>query len=234
MKKLLICLIAIFTIHSLSAPLTVQASNSSDYISRISFFGDSTTHGMIRYIAENNGRLGKPIVKLSRDQILTPPDGTFFLRNLPTAKIRYRGQVYFLKEAFGKAAPDILIVTVGVNGLLAWEEDMFKDSYRRLLEVISSATPNTQIVLQSVFPIAKERSDKLANFTVEKIDRLNGWIEGLAKEYRLPYLNTASALKDKDGWLLSTCHNGDGMHLNTEGFNRVLAYIIAHPIQKGS
>ncbi len=234
MKKRLLCFIAFISAFFLLFSIPINADADSDYLKSISFFGDSTTHGLIRYIVENDGRLGKPVASLSRDQILTPPDGTFYLRNLPMAKIRYRGKVLWLSEAFSKASPEILIVTVGVNGLTSWSEDSFKECYSRLIDEISSATPNTQIVLQSVYPIAKDRSQKLESFTADQIDRLNEWIKELANECNLPYLDTASVLKDDDGWLIPSYHNGDGMHLNTEGFNRVLGYIMEHPIQKGS
>lgn len=105
--------------------------------------------------------------------------------------------------------------------------------YRRLIDLIHEATPQTQIVLQSVYPTAQKRAANLESFTVDKVDRLNGWIQTLAKEQSLPYLNTASVLKGDDGWLIPTYHNGDGMHLNTAGFNAVLNYIITHPIEKG-
>lgn len=234
MKKYLSYIFAILSVCALLLPPPAYAKGDEEYIKQLSFFGDSTTYGMIRYIVENDGRFGQPAAKLSRNQILVPPDGTFYLRNLPTTQIQYQKQVLSLTEAFRKAAPNILIVTVGVNGLPSWTEDSFRESYRRLIDLIASATPDTQIVLQSVYPIAKERSAKLKNFSMEKIDRMNGWISAIADETGLPYLNTASALKGADGWLNPAYHNGDGMHLNTQGFNKVLAYIMDHPIQKGA
>lgn len=163
-----------------------------------------------------------------------PPDGTFYLRNLPTAKIRYRGEDLPLAEAFSQASPEIVIVTVGVNGLPSWTQESFLAHYGRLIDVIANSAPNTQIVLQSVYPTAKERASNLSAFTVDKIDRLNGWVRELAKQRSLPYLDTASVLKGEDGWLIPSYHNGDGMHLNTAGFNEVLSYIISHPIEKGA
>lgn len=191
----------------------------------ISFFGDSTTHGMIRYIVENDGRLGTPYTHLRRDQILTSPDGTFYLRNLPTTRISYKGQTLSLAEAIGSSAPKILIVTVGVNGLLHWEREAFAELYNRLLDLFEKASPDSKIVLQSVYPTAKNRAAHLAAFTVDKVDRLNSWIMAIADERGLLYINTADALKDDDGWLRSDYQNGDGLHLNTAGFNCVLASI---------
>lgn len=231
MKISFVCVI--LTLSLLITPLAMPISAANEPLSDVSFFGDSTTHGLIRYVVENDGRHGTPIAKLKREQILTPPSGTFYLRNLPTAEIRYGGEDLPLARALQKASPSVLIVTVGINGLPAWTEETVLSYYRKLLELIRSATPDTKIVLQSVYPTAKERSPKLKAFTVDKIDRLNEWIKSLAAELSLPYLNTASVLKGADGWLVPDYHNGDGMHLNTQGFNRVLEYIIQHPVWKG-
>lgn len=192
------------------------------HLEEVSFFGDSTTYGLIRYIAENDGHLGKPIAKLSRDQILTPPDGTFYLRNLPTTKIRYQGKSLPFTEAMQQASPQTLVVTVGINGLPHWTRENFQEQYDRLLSKISTASPSTRIVLQSVYPVAESRAEHLAAFTVEKVDRLNEWIREVAAQHNLLYIDTASKLKGADGWLRPELQNGDGLHLNTAGFNIVL------------
>lgn len=233
MKKRLLSILIILPLLVMIFPISTNASSNSTYLEKISFFGDSTTYGLIHYIVNNDGRHGTPVAKLSRNQILVPPDGTFYLRNIPTAKIRYQGKDLPLTEAFRMASPEILIVTVGINGLPTWTEESLLTHYRRLIDLIRNSSPNTQIVLQSVYPTAKEREQKLASFTIDKVDQLNRWIEKLAKEQSLPYLNTASVLKGDDGWLIPSYHNGDGMHLNTAGFNAVLNYIMNHPIQKG-
>ena len=233
MKFKILSVILLLPILIMSIPCTGVFASNSSYLNNISFFGDSTTYGLIRYIVNNDGRLGTPVATLTRNQILVPPDGTFYLRNIPTAKIRFQGKDYSLTNGFQKAAPKILIVTVGVNGLPTWTEESFLLHYRRLINLIQEATPQTQIVLQSVYPTAQKRAANLESFTVDKFDRLNGWIQILAKEQSLPYLNTASVLKGDDGWLIPSYHNGDGMHLNTAGFNAVLNYIITHPIERG-
>ena len=234
MKKRLLSMLLVLSICNLIFPLPIKADSGSLYIQKLSFFGDSTTYGLIHYIVNNNGEHGVPIVQLKRDQVLVSPDGTFYLRNIPTAQIRYRGKDYALAEGIRLASPKILIVTVGVNGLPAWTEESLLNYYNRLIDLIRTQSPNTQIVLQSIFPVARQRDKKLALFTIDKVDQLNRWIENLAKQRSLPYLNTASVLKGEDGWLIPSYHNGDGMHLNTAGFNAVLKYIMDHPIQKGS
>ena len=233
MKKSIFSFMIIIAVLISVFPVSVFAESNSSYLQKISFFGDSTTHGLIRYIIQNDGRYGQSIVELSRDQVLTSRDGTFYLRNIPTATIHYKGNNLSLSKAFEQASPEILIITVGINGLPTWTQESFLSYYRQLIQIVREASPDTKIALQSVYPTAKVRDKKLVAFTVDKIDRLNQWIQSLAKEQSLPYLDTASVLKGEDGWLIPTYHNGDGLHLNTEGFNTVLDYIINHPIQKG-
>ncbi len=233
MKKRLLSTLLVLSLCVSAFPLPCKANRQSSYIQKLSFFGDSTTYGLIHYIVNNNGKDGVPVVELNRDQILVPAEGTFYLRNIPTTQIRYRGRDYSLADGIRIASPEILIVTVGVNGLASWKEESFVFLYKRLIDLIHSQSPNTQIVLQSIYPVAKDRDKKLTSFTVEKVDQVNRWIEILAQERSLPYLDTASVLKGDDGWLIPSYHNGDGMHLNTDGFNAVLKYIMDHPIQKG-
>ena len=42
------------------------------------------------------------------------------------------------------------------------------------------------------------------------------------------YADSASVLKGSDGKLVPDYGNGDGIHLNATGFNRVLSYLLTH------
>lgn len=191
----------------------------------VAFFGDSTTHGMIRYIVHHNEQSVRPYADIRRDQILTPPSGTFYLRNIPTTQIMYRGKIMPLTEAIRQSAPSVLIVTVGVNGLAHWDKDVFSELYNRLIDIFEDAAPQCQIILQSIFPTAQVRAPHLSAFTADRVDTVNDWIREIAIQRNLQYINTSDALKDEDGWLRQEYQNGDGLHLNTSGFNRVLQTI---------
>lgn len=208
--------------------LAESECGGQEYLDRIGFFGDSTTYGLLRYIVRNNGFLGKHDYTLREEQVLTPASGTFYLRNLGSCTIRYKGHDYPLSEGLKEACPGILVLTVGINGMRTWEEKDFKKYYSRLIEIAVSSLPDSQIVLQSVYPTSERPGTVSAEYTNDKIDTVNGWIRELSLQYGLPYLNTASALKDEGGRLPEKYQNGDGIHLNTEGFNIVLDYICHH------
>lgn len=191
----------------------------------VSFFGDSTTHGMIKYIVHAQPQLGTSYATINRDQILTPPEGTFYLRNLPTTRIQYQDQSFTINDALQRSKPRILIITVGVNGLAHWDEVQFTALYNQLLNQFEQASPRSQLILQSIFPTAKKRAAHLSMFTVDRVDLINSWIQKIADERGLVYINSAEALKGDDGWLRPEYQNGDGLHLNTQGFNCVLKSI---------
>ena len=200
--------------------------NEGFSLSECVFFGDSTTYGLFRYNAHNNGKFGKNYYTLQDSQIWTPKSGTFFLGNLLNCKVALSdlGEIT-LSDALHKKQPPTIIVTVGINGLAAWNKETFTKYYEKLITMIKTASPKTVIVLQSVYPIAEKARDTLPAFSNEKIDTVNTWIEALAVHHKLRYLNTANVLKDASGNLAECCHNGDGLHLSTEGFNRMLEYV---------
>ena len=74
----------------------------------------------------------------------------------------------------------------------------------------------------------------MTNYTVDAntlnqyIDTLNEWTFELANDLGLKYLNTAEILKDKSGALIFEYQCGDGHHLSTEAYKKILGYIRTH------
>lgn len=197
----------------------------SDFWHTVCFFGDSTTYGLLVYNVRNKNTKVTNYKTLQTSQIWVPRSGTFYLGNLFSAKIALPEGEFLLSEAAARKQPRHIILTVGINGLCTWKEENFKKYYRKMVEIIRENSPQTNIYLQSVYPTARNISGKLQNFTNDKVDRLNGWVQDIAKEKDLLFLNTASVLKDKEGFLFPEYQNGDGLHLNTYGFNAILKYI---------
>lgn len=194
-------------------------------LSLCTFFGDSTTYGLFRYNAHNDGRFGKNYYTLQDSQIWTPKEGTFYLGNVLKASVCLGGQSCTLPDACKRFSPQKLILTVGINGLATWEKESFLRYYEKLINVIRKASPDTKIYLQSIYPIAEIAKEKLPSFDNRKIDTVNLWIASLAQNKELPYLDTATVLKDNNGNLCEAYHNGDGLHLSCDGFNAMLRFV---------
>ncbi len=210
-----------------SAYLDLTADYGQSYIDKIIFVGDSTTYGMKSktYACLTGGTDTK--------QVWTPESGTLSLDiDIAEASIVYprTGQNMSIASAAALEKPEYMVITLGINnGVPFLTESQFKQCYRKLLDAVITASPSTKIMLQSVYPVNPNAENyHYSNITNEKIDRANGWVADLALEYDLRYLDTNPTLKDTDGYLKYSYQNGDGLHLNTEGFKAVLMYIRTH------
>lgn len=218
---------------SIEAGITVSPARleqtedyGQEYLDKIIFVGDSTTYGMKHYAVLSGGKNTK--------QVWVPASGTYSLNALvSTYKIVYpeTGEEMTVSQAAAVAKPEYMVITLGINfGVPYCGETEFKKYYRMLLDDVTAASPETKIILQSIYPVAT--NNELKDITNEKIDRANTWVEQLAEEYGLKYLDTNSALKGEDGYLPLTHQNGDGLHLMPSGFEIVLNYIRTHGYPK--
>lgn len=193
------------------------------YIDDIVFIGDSTTHGMAFYGVLKGGK--------ETTQVWTPKSGTLAMWNLLTENIVYPedDSEMLIGDAIGIKRPKMVVLTLGVNGVSSLSEEDFKKYYQGLIDVIKKESYETQIILQSIYPVC-DYYQYVNSISMEKINRANGWIAQLADANDIYYLNTISALVGENGYLTETYCNGDGIHISKEGFNVVLEYIRTHAI----
>lgn len=189
------------------------------YIDSLIFLGDSTTYGLKTYKMLKDGK--------STKQLWAANGATLSIADILTKKIVYpeTGKEMLIADAMELAKPEYLVVTLGAEGLRAIEEVEFVKQYTSLIDALISASPETKLMLQSIFPT----NEKLAKLTNEKVDIANQHILKIAEEKGVRYLDTQSVLKDENGGLNEKYDNGGtGMNLTAEGFELVLNYIRTH------
>lgn len=201
--------------------LGVTEDAGQEYIDKLTFLGDSTTYGLIHYGMLKDGKNTK--------QVWTPASGTLTLSQASFATIVYpeTGEEITIVDAVTRSQPEYLVITLGVNGVSFMDEDYFKSEYKKLVESVQTASPDTKIICQSIFPVARsyELLDSINN---DKIDAANKWICEVAADCGVKYLDTNSVLRDSEGWLPEEYHNGDGMHLATNSFTIELNNLRTH------
>ena len=205
-------------------PNTVLAESEDagqDYIDKIVFLGDSTTYGLRRYKVLSGGK--------DTTQVWTPTNGTITLSYANTVLIWYpdTDKEMTIKDAAALKKPEYLVITLGVNGVSFMGEEYFKKEYGKLIKSIQEASPDTKIILQSIFPVASNY-ELLKSINNEKIDAANEWVVQIADEYGVKYLDTNSKLRDENGWLKDSYQNGDGLHLSEAGLNIELNNLRTH------
>lgn len=201
--------------------LSQTADAGQEYIDKMVFLGDSTTYGL-RYYKMLAG--GKQTL-----QVWTPESGTLALYNTSFATIVYpeTNEQITIAEAVSRKKPEYLVITLGVNGVSTMKEAHFKSEYKAMLERIMAASPDTKIICQSIFPVARSY-DMLGSINNEKIRAANKWIVEVAAEVGVKFIDAYSVLCDEEGWLPESYHNGDGIHLHTVSFNIELNNLRTH------
>lgn len=212
-------------IDTTSAALLPETEDAGQaYIDRLTFLGDSTTNGLKEYGVLSGGT--------ATTQVWTPASGTLTLYLWNAASIVYpeTGAEMTIADAVETKKPEYLVITLGVNGVAELEEDAFKIYYTDIINCVKEASPSTRIICNSIYPVENdyEHIDQISN---EKINTANGWILDVAEATGTRYADSCSVLKAADGSLREELGNGDGLHLNADGYNAVLEYLRTHAWQ---
>ncbi len=204
------------------------ADAGQSYQDKIIFVGDSTTHHLRNREVLSGGK--------NTTQVWTPTSGTLTLAYALTVKILDPGTntEMTIMDAAGLNKPEIMVITLGMNGISFMKEDSFKTVYTALINGILEQSPDTKIILQSIFPRALEGNENYASISQEMIDSGNVWVQDIARECNVYYLDTESVLKDENGYLRSEYSVGDGIHISREGYQVILQFIRTHPIPEVS
>ena len=212
-------------IDTSSAALLGETEDAGQaYIDRLTFLGDSTTNGLKEYGVLSGGT--------ATTQVWTPASGTLTLYLWNAASIVYpeTGAEMTIADAVETKKPEYLVITLGVNGVAELEEDAFKIYYTDIINCVKEASPSTRIICNSIYPVENdyEHIDQISN---EKINTANGWILDVAEATGTRYADSCSVLKAANGSLREELGNGDGLHLNADGYNAVLEYLRTHAWQ---
>ena len=212
-----------------AAPIPTRLAETPDagreYLDKIIFLGDSTTYGIGVYYGYGYTELCPP------SQVWTPKSGTLTLSYYNIATIVYpeTAEELTVEEAVKRAKPEIMVITLGVNGIAFMDEEWFIRDYTSLVQLIQAASPDTKIILNSIYPVADSYKYQ-KDINNDKIGAANGWIERIAENTGVRYLHSYECLAE-NGKLPESAQNGDGLHLTGESFTKVMQYIRTHAYQ---
>ncbi len=203
------------------ALLAPSEDRGQEYIDRITFICDSPTYWMWPLGLLSDGKNSR--------QIWTGPEGTMTLSYQSTYHILdpYDKKQRPIREVVALHPPDILIIALGINGIGFMDEDAFSREYKDLVTDIQEISPDTIIILQSIYPITT-RYKNYGFITNAKITKGNSWIMAIAEELGCSYLDTISVLLNDEGKAKDKLMLNDGLHPNREGLTVILDYIRTH------
>ena len=199
------------------------------YIDKMIFFGESTTAHLRSRGVLSGGR--------DTTQVWEDDSGTKTLSSkLLSETVNYppTGEKLTLAQALEKEQPDYIVLSFGLNSISGFinNKSTYVNNYNRLINAIQAASPNTRIILQTVYPVTaacdawKESGEEICEYT----RTLNQWLLEIAAAHEnVRVVDTASVLTDANGCLhASYDYNGDGIHLTTEAYEKILHYLRTH------
>lgn len=180
------------------------------------FIGDSRTEGLLL----NTG--------------LT--EATFFaVRGLAVDNIHYKEFIrsgeekLSVMDALKTDSWRKIYIMLGVNELGWQSEEKFIEAYREVIQCIRERQPEAEIIIQSILPVTKAKSDGDAIYNNPKIYRYNELLVLMAAEEEVTYADLVPAVADENGDLPAEGAS-DGVHLTKSYYQKWLEYLIANGI----
>lgn len=130
-------------------------------------------------------------------------------------------------ELFKEKQPEIVIMTMGTNGVSTMDKDYFIEQYEIFLKSIMKASPNTTLIIQSIPPVPIERDEEGKALNNQKINEYNYYIAEMCERLNLKFLFSANAMKDEKGG----CKEGyctKDLHPSKDGNDALYEYAKKH------
>ena len=214
-----------------SRVLGATADMGQAYIDSMIFVGESTTAHLRSRGVLTGGK--------STKQVWSNESNTMALDlNILQKTINYpeTGQEMTISAAAVVAKPRYIVLNFGVNGIQTFgkNEKLYITAYGKLIDAIHEASPDTVVILQTVYPVAANQASfgEGAATINAYIKRLNELLPDIATAHNAYVVDTASVLVGSDGNLRSDYQTGDGIHLTTEAYVQILGYLRTHGYTK--
>jgi hypothetical protein len=217
------------TSHAIGKETTpsITAISENGCSERLFFFGESTT----AHLARRGGILDNPT---DSKRVLRDESGTRMLDrrilSSPVCLTNENGtlQKYSFSDAVAALKPPCLVLSFGLNGIMGFvrSPDRFDDAYTHLIRGVRAVSPDTHVILQSIYPVRAATGFSVdVNTLNAHINRINEQIRQIAAREQVDFADTASVLRDRDGLLAEFFDAGDGIHLTNEAYRRILSYL---------
>ena len=180
-----------------------SSNNNSKFGSNVAFIGDSRTQALLMYGGLNNvndyTKIGLMVDTAVTKKFITNSSGN---------------KITILDDMKSKNI-DTVYIMLGINELGWVYSSVFIKDYENLIDKILEIKPNCKIIVQSIIPVTKTKSDNDSIYNNKKISEYNSLIKEMANRKKIKYIDLVPVLADKNGNLPEDAST-DGVHLNKE------------------
>ena len=124
-----------------------------------------------------------------------------------------------------------VLICLGLNDVGMMTVERYIEYYEYLIDRIKYKNPEKTIVIMSITPIVYEgQKQRLNNSTITEAN--NALLE-LAKRRDIPFIDYAAALRDSQNNFYSELSGDAYCHLTLIAYNRLVEYLLNHPLRGG-
>lgn len=205
----------------LTLPETADAGQ--EYIDKLTFLCDSSFIGVRDYGLLSGGT--------GTYQVWGTSSGSLRVSDLLTATIVYPSDKseIAIADAAMIAKPPVLVIVVGQDGLNGVDENSFKACYSGMITSIKSASPDTKIICCSISSVGPNYTGADGLSTIIVSDA-NDWIREVCESTGVYFTDSAKAVGDGTGAVLSSYLSSNGKTLNSSGITEILNHLRTHAL----
>ncbi len=180
-----------------------EPNNNKKFGSNVAFIGNSRTQAFLMYTGLNDV-IDYTNVGLMVDTAITKK----FITNDEGEKIT-------ILEDLENRNIDTVYIMLGINELGWVYSSIFIKNYEELIDKIREVKPDCKIIIQSIIPVTKTKSDNDSIYNNKKISEYNALIKEMSDRKKIKFVNLVPVLADEKGNLPENA-SPDGVHLNKE------------------
>ncbi|MGI6030336.1 MAG: immunoglobulin-like domain-containing protein [Eubacteriales bacterium] len=149
-----------------------------------------------------------------------------------TLRIGRTGRELLAVDAMAEFQPKRVIINLGSNSISWMTPEYFTEQYEALVVKMKAASPNTEIIISSVYPVEKRYDDPERSKTSTsnaKANTANCYLADMCRRQNVKFLNVAEILKDENGQgRADLLYEKDGIHPRAETYEQIVQYIRTH------
>lgn len=180
-----------------------EPNNNKKFGSNVAFIGNSRTQAFLMYTGLKDV-IDYTNVGLMVDTAITKK----FITNDEGEKIT-------ILEDLENRNIDTVYIMLGINELGWVYSSIFIKNYEELIDKIREVKPDCEIIIQSIIPVTKTKSDNDSIYNNKKISEYNALIKEMSDRKKIKFVNLVPVLADENGNLPENA-SPDGVHLNKE------------------
>lgn len=137
-----------------------------------------------------------------------------------------KGKKVMVADAVKALNPKRIYIMLGSNDIEWMSSAQYIKYYGQLIDTLKKGSPNAEIVIQSILPVATAYTKKHPACTIDHITEFNTALQQMCKDRGLRYFDVASVMKDPDGKLPDKASD-DGLHLRPTYYNYWFQYLLS-------